>query len=182
MVAEQFRRPEGDLGRVVAIGMAQHNAPDTLLCLGLLAPQGGERMLEVGMAAGAHVPALLARGVDYTGLDHSDLVVEMASEIAPAAKFIKADICETPAPGEYDCAMSVNCLMWWADPVAALRNMRAARRVVLGVVAPGDYGDHGQKYYTADELGGLFRDSGWKDARVNEGFHNGRTYLIGMAT
>lgn len=98
-----------------------------------LAPQAGERVLDVGCGSGQTTLALaraVAPGGTATGLDISRPMLEVARARAAAeevagASFIEADAQVHPfAPGSFDAAFSRFGVMFFADPPAAFANIR----------------------------------------------------------
>jgi SAM-dependent methyltransferase len=105
--------------------------------LAKLAPAEGERVLDLGCGCG-ETSLALARAVGASGrvlgLDLSEPMLARARERAAAAGlanvgFRLADV-QTAAlePGAYDAAFSRFGVMFFADPVAAFRNVRRALR------------------------------------------------------
>ncbi|PCC67002.1 SAM-dependent methyltransferase [Nannocystis exedens] len=100
------------------------------------AARPGERVLDVGCGAGATSLAL-ARAVQpggaVVGVDVSVPLLERARERAAAAgldlEFRRADASvDDLGPGGYDLLCSRFGVMFFADPVAAFRHLRAAAR------------------------------------------------------
>lgn len=155
-IAQQFRKPVGDIGRDVALCMAAANAEDYALVLDAVAPQPGESLLEIGMALGAFSTSLIDGGVAYTGLDHSDLMVGLARKVERRGVFLCGDVCEPIAPGGFDCAVAVNTIQWWRNLGGGLRNIHTALldggRVAIGLTVNVGIEDFGQQYYSEDEL------------------------------
>lgn len=97
----------------------------------------GERVLDVGCGCGA-TSLELARRVGPTGrvvgIDVSTPMLEVAGEAARRAgldrlSFVNADAQVHPfAPGSFDLVFSRFGVMFFADPVAAFRNLAAALR------------------------------------------------------
>jgi SAM-dependent methyltransferase len=97
----------------------------------LLDPQPGQRVLDIGCGLGdttAQLAARVAPGGEAVGVDVSPRFVEAArGEVhAPNARFIVADVQMTTFDGTFDHAFSRFGTMFFANPVAALRNVRAA--------------------------------------------------------
>ncbi len=98
----------------------------------LLAPQPGERALDIGCGFGdttRELAGLVAPGGTAVGLDAAPRFIEHAREAAAQAgianaSYAVADI-QTMEPGEpFDLAFSRFGTMFFANPVAAMRNVR----------------------------------------------------------
>jgi SAM-dependent methyltransferase len=100
-----------------------------------LAPQAGERVLDIGCGCG-HTTLELARRVGPSGavtaIDISKPMLAIAARDAAEAglqhvSFIDADAqIYSFAPGSFDAVFSRFGVMFFADPVAAFANLRAA--------------------------------------------------------
>jgi SAM-dependent methyltransferase len=106
-----------------------------------LRPATGERILDAGCGAGALAleiaEAIASPGRDsgrVTGIDISAPLIAIARERAasagrPDVDFLVADLQDHAfAPAAFDAAVSRFGLMFFADPVAAFRNIRAGTR------------------------------------------------------
>jgi SAM-dependent methyltransferase len=145
LVCSGFRRPEpnGDaiaawngplferfvrFREVVTTGLAAHGE----VALALDPPLPGERVLDIGCGFGDTTQAIAELvGPDgiAVGVDAAERFVEAARAEAagiPNARFLCADVeAELPEQG-FDLAFSRLGTMFFANPVAALRNVRAA--------------------------------------------------------
>jgi trans-aconitate methyltransferase len=94
----------------------------------LLAPQAGERILDVGCGTG-HLTAQIAEaGAVVTGVDRSAEMVAAAREAYPALTFAVADACALLFAAEFDAVFSNATLHWVHDAEAALRSISRALR------------------------------------------------------
>jgi trans-aconitate 2-methyltransferase len=80
--------------------------------LGLLAPQAGERILDVGCGTGQLTAEIAASGAIVTGIDSSAAMVEQARKNAPGVHFEVEDVCRLPYREEFDAVFSNAVLHW----------------------------------------------------------------------
>jgi ubiquinone/menaquinone biosynthesis C-methylase UbiE len=100
----------------------------------VLAPVPGERILDIGCGFGETTVAiggLVGTGGEAVGVDASPRFIETAVEEATQAglanvRYAVADVQSAPLDGPYDAAFSRFGTMFFANPVAALRNVRDA--------------------------------------------------------
>jgi SAM-dependent methyltransferase len=188
-IAMQGRCPTGAAGGVVAAMMGAANADDYALALEALDARAGDRLLEIGMGAGAHVPELLRAGIQYFGIDHSLDMVRIARANAPDAWFQCSDICDPAVLFPcVDRVLAVNTMQWWADATAALDNIRASlmggSRLVIGVAAPPPryaFAGFPWRHRTDEEIEALLNDSGFENVDVRRVLTDRRPYRIAVA-
>jgi SAM-dependent methyltransferase len=99
--------------------------------LRLLDPQPGQRVLDIGCGFGdttQRIAQLVAPGGEAIGVDAAPRFIETARGEAtePNARYLVADVQSTPLEGTFDLAFSRFGTMFFAGPVPALRNVRAA--------------------------------------------------------
>lgn len=115
-------------------------APYLLDAVGVTA---GQRIVDVACGTGVVARAAADRiGADGTavGLDLSDAMLAVARRIRPDLQWRQGDAAALPFDdSEFDCAVSQMALMFFPDPVAALREMRRVVRSTgtVGVLVPG---------------------------------------------
>ena len=138
-VVRQFERPSGALGRVAGWVMARRasNRERNFWTVSLLDIQPGDRVLEIGFGPGLAIEraARLASRGRVVGLDHSEVMWKVASRRnrgaieAGLVELRRADVADLPIPSVgFDKVFTVNCMMFWPDPVAALRRLREVMR------------------------------------------------------
>ncbi len=75
----------------------------------------GTKILETGCASGYYyeiLSYLLSKNIEYTGVDYSEALIEMAKEYYPSAKFLAADGAAIPLPDEaFDIVLSSGLLI-----------------------------------------------------------------------
>jgi SAM-dependent methyltransferase len=90
------------------------------------APKAGQRVLDVGCGFGdttRDIAAKVGPGL-ATGMDAASRFVAMAESEVPDARFFVGDAQTSDLRGRYDLAFSRFGTMFFASPVAALRNIR----------------------------------------------------------
>jgi SAM-dependent methyltransferase len=108
--------------------------PFAVMILDAAAIGAGDRVLDIGCGCGATTRAAAVRAVtgEVTGVDLSAAMLAMGRADAETAglsnvSFTQADAQVHPfAPGSFDAVISRFGVMFFADPVAAFANMRAA--------------------------------------------------------
>jgi SAM-dependent methyltransferase len=91
-----------------------------------LAPQPGERVLDVGCGAGANSRALAALGCAVTGVDVSAPLLDVAKAKGGGPAYLLADAGADALPGPFEALYSRFGVMFFADPVAAFAHLRGA--------------------------------------------------------
>src|SRR4051812_2709822 len=117
---------------IVVAGLGAHGER----ALRLFPPAPGQRVLDVGCGFGdttQEIAGLVGPGGEAVGVDAAANFIETAqretAELGvPNARFAVADVQVDDLGGPYDMAFSRMGTMFFANPVAALRNVRAALR------------------------------------------------------
>ncbi len=92
----------------------------------LLAPQAGERILDVGCGTGQLTGEIAAAGALVTGIDSSEAMLEEARRNAPGARFELHDVRRLPFRGEFDAVFSNAVLHWVQDAEEAAASLARA--------------------------------------------------------
>jgi SAM-dependent methyltransferase len=96
----------------------------------LVDPQPGDRVLDLGCAAGAITHYLSTFGADPVGIDAEPLAVEKARELFPGLRFEVADAADLPFPdASFDKAVAAD-FVEHVDDDAFLRMCAELRRVL----------------------------------------------------
>ena len=133
----QFGHPRGPVGRVVGWLLAVKNRARNAWLIARVDPRPGDRILEIGFGPGATLAGLAARVGDghVAGLDHSAVMVAQArrrNRAAIAAGRVEVRLGSAESlpfdGGSFDkvCASNVN--LFWADELAALREIKRVLR------------------------------------------------------
>src|SRR5690348_2649956 len=78
----------------------------------LLAPQAGERILDLGCGTGALTAEIAERGVEVLGVDQSEEMISQARRKFPALKFEVVDARELHFNAEFNAVFSNAVLHW----------------------------------------------------------------------
>jgi SAM-dependent methyltransferase len=115
---------------LIVVGLEQHGR----VAMQMYPPNGGDRVLDVGCGFGdasQQLAALVGAEGEVIGADVSEPFVEMARAEAREAgaanvSFVAGDVQLMELPGPFDYIFSRMGLMFFANPVQALRNMASA--------------------------------------------------------
>jgi trans-aconitate methyltransferase len=92
----------------------------------LLAPQPGERILDLGCGTGALTAEIAASGADIRGIDSSEEMISQARKKFPALKFQVLDARELPFRAEFDAIFSNAVLHWIPEPEKVIAGVAKA--------------------------------------------------------
>ncbi|MFN7936048.1 MAG: methyltransferase domain-containing protein [Bryobacteraceae bacterium] len=104
----------------------------------------GQRVLDVGCGTGsitAGIARLVAPGGEVLGIDRDAALLAIARQnhgSQEGLRFEQCDVLELPASAAFDVVTASRVLQWSADPLKALRRMKAAT-TSLGLVVVLDY-------------------------------------------
>lgn len=107
--------------------------------LGWLAPEPGERILDLGCGDGALTAKIVAAGADVLGVDVSDDLLAAARQ--RGLKVQKADGHALPFEGEFDAVFSNAALHWMLEPEKVVAGISRALKPGGRFVA--EFGGHG---------------------------------------
>lgn len=104
-------------------------APATAALMEAAAVQSGERVLDIGCGTGQTSLLAHEQGANVTGVDVSRPMLDLARSRAGAGvQFLLEDAAEHQASEKYDLVMSRFGVMFFEDPLAAFKNIRANLR------------------------------------------------------
>ncbi len=110
--------------------------------IGLLAPQQGERILDLGCGTGHLTQRIALSGARVTGLDRSAQMIEQARAAYPNIEFVLGDAANFGFPQPFDGVFSNAALHWMKppEPVAAsiARCLRPGGRLIAEFGAKGN--------------------------------------------
>lgn len=107
----------------------------------MLAPQPGERILDLGCGTGHLTAQIAAAGADVIGLDSSTSMIAAARTAYPALRFETADAREFMLAEPLDAVFSNAVLHWIRPPEAVARCVARALRPGGRFIA--EFGGHG---------------------------------------
>ncbi|HEU5369911.1 MAG TPA: methyltransferase domain-containing protein [Ktedonobacterales bacterium] len=94
--------------------------------LELLAPQPGERVLDVGCGTGHLTAQIAAAGAEVVGIDKSADMLEEARKRYPALRFELADAADVAFDAPFDAVFSNAALHWMTEPERVAANIARA--------------------------------------------------------
>ncbi|MEQ1661919.1 MAG: methyltransferase domain-containing protein [Thiobacillus sp.] len=106
----------------------------------LLAPQAGERILDLGCGTGDIAAAMAKRGAHVVGIDASPAMIASARERFPGRDFRIADAAALPFDREFDAVYSHAVLHWVPRADEAVRGI--ARALKPGGRFVAEFGGH----------------------------------------
>ena len=140
----QFAKPTGAMGWIAGHMMAMKNGHRSIWVFSLLDLKPTDRVLEIGFGPGADIARASQSAAFVAGIDHSDVMLKMASgRNAQAIKAGKVDLklgsaAQLPYPEKhFDRVFAINAAQFWKDAVKTLtevgRVLKPGGWVVLAV-------------------------------------------------
>jgi SAM-dependent methyltransferase len=110
-IPEDWYRTAFD-GDSADMAWTERTASEVDRALGILRPEGGERILDLACGSGRHSLELAGRGFSVVGVDISPELIEIARSEAQAQEaettFLKADLRELEFEAEFDIVLNLN--------------------------------------------------------------------------
>ncbi len=182
LVDRVARRPSGPRSRAVYGAEDVHDFARRAI-LEALALGPGDELLEIGCGGGLLLRDALTAGARATGLDHSEEMVALARDRAPAATVVLGSADHLPFPDRIFTALAMSVVFFFLDdPVAVLREclrvLRPGSPVAVFTTAPELRGTPAAPepvasrghFYADEELADLARRAGLHEVRI----HNDR--------
>ena len=187
LLAAQYRRPAGLLGRYAGNRMARDHHPENTWTVALLQAQPADHVLELGFGAGVAVEQLakVVTAGRIVGVDFSKTMVAAARRRnAQAVKtglidLRYGDVTSLPfGNDEFDKAFSIHSIYFWPQPVLALaeilRALKPAGMLALTILPNERMNaspEPGFTPYLGDELVALMFKAGFCDVRIASDAH-----------
>jgi ubiquinone/menaquinone biosynthesis C-methylase UbiE len=199
-VARQLRHPSGIFSGYVARQMNRTNANMNKTTVQLLEIKPTDRVLEIGFGGGAALDemAKLVESGLLAGVDVSDAMLKRGSK--RFRRFIsqgkmelkKSSSAKIPyEDGFFDKACAVNCIYFWPNPVADLKEIRRVLKqngvLIIAVVVKEELektpaARHGFLIYSDDQIKNLLSDAGFADVRIERREVQPHTATYAIAT
>jgi SAM-dependent methyltransferase len=129
--------------------------------LQVLAPQAGERILDVGCGTGRLSAEIASSGAEVVGIDYSPRMVSQARANFPILSFETQDACTMPYLGEFHAVFSNAALHWMQPAEEAAAAMARALKPGGRLVA--ELGGRGNIQVLVDAAYGALRQLGIAD-------------------
>lgn len=124
----------------------------------LLAPQAGERILDLGCGTGALTAEIAASGASVLGVDRSGEMVDGARRKFKELRFEVVDACKLEFAEEFDAVFSNAVLHWIKEPERVIVGVSRALRPGGRFVA--EFGGEGNVQGVVDSVAGAFAKFG----------------------
>jgi SAM-dependent methyltransferase len=188
ILAEQLRKPQGQIGTQVAISMNMSNEIVTNLTYDLMDLRASDSVLEIGFGNGKLLPPLIDKVRWVAGIDFSeDMIAEAEANNRGAIEARKLElkygtVSTIPYPdATFDKVCTINTLYFWPDPLADLKEIKRVLKPggVLGLgirtketlgLAP--FTVYGFTLYSTDEAVGLLEKAGFTSVATRNQFED----------
>ena len=116
----------------------------------LLAPQPGERILDVGCGTGQLTAQIAGSGAAVVGIDNSPAMIEEARHQFPEIEFQLADAHDYLFEQQFDGVFSNAALHWINDPAKVVRSISKALKSDGRMAV--EFGGHGNVHFLAQAI------------------------------
>jgi ubiquinone/menaquinone biosynthesis C-methylase UbiE len=181
ILAKHLRKPDGFIGKIVAIFMNKRNDSMNRFTIEQLDLYPNEHILEIGFGNGKYIPNVIRevpKGRVY-GLDYSETMVNQVK--IRYQNFIKQGLLEVThgsissmpyEDGKLDKVFTVNTIYFWPDPTNDIKELYRilkdnGRLVITFRSKEGmeklSFTEHGFMLYSIDEVKNILKNGGFKD-------------------
>ena len=184
LVAEQLRKPHGEMANEIGKRMNESNAAMNRLLIHTLDLKSGMEILEIGMGNGLFVNEIFQKQPDihYTGIDYSSEMVEASKKenlhLEDKVTFLNIPI-ESLSSSEtlYDVIFTVNTIYFWDQPGKTLAGIRSLLnpngRLYLAfrpksIMLEHPFTEYGFTLYSLEDAIALLETGGFKIENVTE--------------
>jgi ubiquinone/menaquinone biosynthesis C-methylase UbiE len=185
-IARQLRKPEGDLGKVVAEKMSTGNQLINEWTIDALHLKPHDNVLEIGMGNGAFVKRITEGDVSirYTGIDYSPLMIEEATKRntklirANQAHFLLGTAEELPFLNHiFNKVFTVNTIYFWDNPVKIFNEIKRVLKpegMLVISIRPKEimkdfpFVPYGFRLFSRNEVTALLQENGFEVEEVIE--------------
>ena len=199
-IISQLGRPRGLFGRLLGRILNRANLPLNLHMVGALDLPPDAEVLEVGFGGGVALELIFRHAPDarVTGVERATDMLALVRRRFPDAlrggrlELVEASVEQLPlADGRFDAACSANCVYFWKDVDAGLRELARVIRpggvLVLAINSPEvliavGFAAQGLNTLSAEELAARMRSAGFGDAharRMPDPGRHGTALVIG---
>jgi trans-aconitate methyltransferase len=126
--------------------------------VGVLAPQPGERILDLGCGTGHLTAKIAANGAFTLGIDNAESMIAQVRRNYPALRFELTDARDLPYVGQFDAVFSNAVLHWVRPPRKAAASIWQALRPGGRLVA--EFGGKGNVQRLLDAVSEAKREAG----------------------
>ncbi|MCA9112578.1 MAG: methyltransferase domain-containing protein, partial [Planctomycetaceae bacterium] len=116
----------------------------------LLAPQPGERILDVGCGTGQLTAQIAGSGATVVGIDHSPAMIEEARRLFPGIEFQLEDAHDFSIEQQFDGVFSNAALHWINDPAKVVCCISKALKPDGRMAV--EFGGHGNVHFLAQAI------------------------------
>jgi len=126
--------------------------------IGLLNPEPGERILDLGCGPGQLTAKIAERGAEVLGLDSSPEMIGQARQNYPKLRFVLEDAARMSFHNEFDAIFSNAALHWMLDMSAVAKSIAGALRQGGRLVA--ELGGKGNIHHIESAVRRVLSDAG----------------------
>ena len=200
ILASQFRRPAGLLGRLIGRKMNAMNRPMNDATIEWLEVHPSDQVLDIGFGGGVSLDLLLSRMGEgrIVGVEVSDTMLARAR--AKYRSHLQAERLELAAGGvedlpfednRFDRVCSINTVYFWPQPergaAEIYRVLKPSGHLALAFRPPHvlkkiKFTQHGFTYYSSDEIQSLLGGAGFHRIRILDQADGAGGFACALAT